>query len=265
MKNQLSARGTISFDDVGTGLPVVLLHAFPLSRAMWAPQLEALHDSHHVIAPDLRGFGGSAAFTETPSLDRMADDVAELLDELHIRERIVLGGLSMGGYVAFAFARRHTNRLRALILADTKAEADDAEGKANRDRLIAFAAQHTGHEVLEQMLAKLVGPETRTQRPAVVESIREIAASQTSAGIIGALQAMRDRPDSGPSLAAIAVPTLVVVGEQDALTPPSLAETLAARIRGARLERIAGAGHLANLEKPAEFNAAVRSFLERLP
>lgn len=261
MRNQISARGTISFDDVGSGQPIVLLHAFPLSRAMWAPQLEAIQDSYRVIAPDLRGFGGSAAFSETPSLDRMVDDVADLLDELQIRERIVLGGLSMGGYVAFAFARRHADRLRGLILADTKAEADNTEGKANRERLIAFASQHTGRDVFEQMLAKLVGPDTMAHRPEVVESIRQIAASQTSAGIIGALQAMRDRPDSGPSLESITVPTLVVVGEQDALTPPSLAETLAVRIRDARLVRIAGAGHLTNLEKPAEFNAAVREFL----
>jgi len=264
MRNKISARGTISFDDVGSGQPIVLLHAFPLSRVMWAPQLEAFQSSYRVIALDLRGFGGSVAFAETPSLDRMADDVADLLDELQIRERIVLGGLSMGGYVAFAFVRRHADRLRGLILADTKVEADNTEGKANRDRLIAFAAQHTGRDVLEQMLPKLVGPETMEQRPEVVESIRQIAASQTSAGIIGALRAMRDRPDSVPSLAAIAVPTLVMVGEQDALTPPSLAETLAARIRGAKLVRIAGSGHLANLEKPAEFNAAVRSFLVEL-
>jgi 3-oxoadipate enol-lactonase len=264
MKNQISARGTISFDDVGAGLPVVLLHAFPLSRVMWASQLAALQDSYRVIAPDLRGFGGSAGFTETPSLDRMADDVAELLDELKIRERVVLGGLSMGGYTALAFARRHADRLRGLILADTKAEADDAEGKANRDRLIAFAAQHTGRDVLEQMLAKLVDPATMAKHAEVVESLRQIAASQTSAGIIGALQAMRDRPDSGPSLAAIAVPTLVIVGEQDTLTPPSLAESLAARIRSAKLVRIAGAGHVSNMEKPTEFNAAVRAFLADL-
>jgi pimeloyl-ACP methyl ester carboxylesterase len=264
MKNQISARGAISFDDVGRGLPVVLLHAFPLSRAMWAPQLDALQDSYRLVAPDLRGFGGSAAFPSAPSLDRLADDVAELLDELPIRERIVLGGLSMGGYAALAFARRHADRLRGLILADTKAEADDAEGKANREKVIAFAAQHTALDVLEQMLGKLIGSETMAQRPEVVQLVRQIAAAQTSAAIIGAQQAMRDRPDSGPSLAAIAVPTLVIVGEQDTLTPPALSESLAARIRGAQLVHIAGAGHLSNLEKPAEFNAAVRAFLAGL-
>ncbi len=242
MRNQVSAQGTMSFDDVGAGHPVVLLHAFPLARTMWAPQIEALQDACLLIVPDLPGFGGSRGFTEAPSLDRMADAVAELLDELKVNERVVLGGLSMGGYTALAFVRRHAGRLRGLILADTKAEADDAAGKANRDRLIAFASQNSPRAVLEQMLAKLVGPETMAKRPEVVESIRQIAEGQTSEGIIGALQAMRDRPDSGPSLSAIRVPTLVVVGEQDALTPLAVAESLAARIRGAKLVAHRGGG-----------------------
>ncbi len=263
MQTEISAR-TISYDEGGTGPAVVLLHAFPLSRSMWAPQMEALRDHYRVIAPDLRGFGGSKDFDEPPALDQVADDVAGLLDELKVGERIVLGGLSMGGYAALAFARRHPGRLRGLILADTKAEADDAEGKANRERLIAFAAEHTGRDVLEQMLAKLVAPETMAQHAEVVERIRHIAADQTPAAIIGALKAMRDRPDSGPSLSALAVPTLVVVGEKDVLTPPAAAESLAARIRGAKLVRIEGAGHLSNLEKPELFNAAVRSFLAEL-
>jgi pimeloyl-ACP methyl ester carboxylesterase len=232
---------------------------------MWAPQVEALQDAYRLIVPDLPGFGGSRGFTGVPSLDRMADAVAELLDELKVNERIVLGGLSMGGYTALAFARRHAGRLRGLILADTKAEADDAAGKANRDRLIAFATQNTAGAVLEQMIAKLVGPETMAQRPEVVETIRQIAESQTSEGIIGALRALRDRPDSGLALSAIGVPALVVVGEQDALTPPTVAESLAARIRGTKLVRIKGAGHLSNLERPDLFNAAVRSFLQGLP
>src|SRR5262249_50307187 len=161
---------------------------------MWKAQLEALQAEYRVIAPDLRGFGKSPGFTETPALDRMADDVADLLDELKIAESVVLGGLSMGGYVTFAFLRRHAPRVGGLILADTKAEADDAEGKANRDRLIAFASQHSGREVLEQMIARLVSPETLTQRPEVLERIRQLAADQTSEGIISALRALRDRP-----------------------------------------------------------------------
>lgn len=264
MRDQLSATGTIRFDDVGSGPPVVLLHAFPLSRAMWQPQIEALQDSFRAIAPDFPGFGGSKEFTATPSLDRVADDVAELLEELQIRERVVLGGLSMGGYTALAFARRHARCLRGLILADTKAEADDEAAKAYRARTIAFAAEHTALDVLEQLLDKLVCPETMSRRPEVVTMIRRIAASQSSAAIIGSMQAMRERPDSRPSLSAIAVPTLVVVGENDTFTPPSQSETLASGIPGAKLARIPGAGHFSNLENPAAFNAALRSFLQSL-
>jgi 3-oxoadipate enol-lactonase len=263
MNTEISSQ-TISYDESGKGPPVVLLHAFPLSRSMWAPQREALQDAYHVIAADLRGFGGSKAFDDPPSLDQVADDVAGLLDELKISERIVLGGLSMGGYAALAFARRHAGRLRGLILADTKAEADDAEGKANRERSIAFAAQNTARAVLDQMMPKLLAPETMTAHPELIDLLRHIATDQTPAAIIGALRAMRDRPDSSPSLSAITVPTLVVVGEKDTLTPPALAESLAARIRGAKLVRIAGAGHLSNMEKPELFNTAVRSFLEGL-
>jgi 3-oxoadipate enol-lactonase len=264
MINQVTADGTITYDDVGSGPVVVLLHAYPLSRLMWKPQLDALQDSFRILAPDLRGFGGSSGFTGTPSLDQVADDVARLLDELKIGGPVVLGGLSMGGYAAFAFVRRHEARLRGLILADTKAEADDAEGKANRQRVIAFAGQNTARAVLDQMLAKLVGAETLARRSLVVEDVRQIAAQQTSAGIIGAQQAMRDRPDSGPTLDGINVPTLILVGEQDTLTPPAQAEKMAARIRGARLVKIEGAGHLSNLERPDRFNAAVRSFLQEL-
>lgn len=263
MKTEISAR-TISYDEAGAGPPVVLLHAFPLSRAMWGPQMEALQDRYRLIAPDLRGFGGSKAFDEPPSLDQVADDVAELLDELKIGERIVLGGLSMGGYAVLAFARRHAGRLRGLILADTKSEADDAEAKANRERLIAFAAEHTGRDVLEQMLPKLIAPETMNHHAEVVELLHTIAADQTPAAIIGALKAMRDRPDSTPLLASLAVPVLVIVGEKDAITPPALAESMAARLHHAKLVRIEGAGHLSNLEKPQAFNAAVRAFLEGL-
>lgn len=263
MKTETSAR-TISYDDAGTGPVVVLLHAFPLSRAMWAPQIEALADHYRILAPDLRGFGGSKSFIDPPSLDQVADDMAILLDELKITGPVVLGGLSMGGYAALAFARRHAGRLRGLILADTKAEADDAEGKANRDRLIAFAAEHTGRDVLEQMLPRLVAAETPARHPEVMDTLRHIAADQTPAGIIGALRAMRERPDSTPMLPSIAVPTLIVVGENDALTPPTVAASMAASIAGARLVRIPGAGHLSNLERPTEFNAAVRAFLAEL-
>lgn len=261
----VSADGTISFDDVGKGPVVVLLHAFPLSRAMYGPQMEALQGAYRVVAPDLRGFGGSLGFTDTPSVDRMADDVAALLTELKVSGPVVLGGLSMGGYVALAFARRHPGRLRGLILADTKADPDDDAARANRDRLITFARDNTARAVIDQMLPKLVGADTAVRRPQVVELVRDIASKQVAAGIIGALRAMRDRPDARPGLASISVPTLIVVGRDDTLTPPAKSEEMASAIPGSKLVVIDGAGHLANLEQPERFNQALRTFLQDLP
>jgi pimeloyl-ACP methyl ester carboxylesterase len=261
MKDEVSATG-MSFDDVGDGPAVVLLHAFPLARAMWRPQVTALQGDYRVIAPDLRGFGGSRAFTAAPSVETMADDVAALLEELKVPGPVVLGGLSMGGYVALAFARRHPARLRGLVLADTKADPDDDAGRANRDRLIAFAGNNPARAVIDQMLPKLLGPDTAARRPEVVEEVRAVASHQAPAGIVGALKALRDRPDANPGLGDIAVPTLVIVGRDDTLTPPAKSEEMAARIRDARLVVLDGAGHLANLEQPDNFNAALRSFLQ---
>jgi pimeloyl-ACP methyl ester carboxylesterase len=179
-------------------------------------------------------------------------------------DRAVVGGLSMGGYVALAFARRHPGRLRGLILADTRAEPDDEAARANRDRMIGEASQSTGAAFIETMLPRLVGAATLTQRPEIVAEVRHIAAGQVAAGIVGALKALRDRPDARPGLGAIGIPTLVIVGRDDVLTPPKVARDLADRIAGARLEEIDGAGHLSNLEQPAAFNVAVRAFLDGL-
>lgn len=240
--------------------PLVLLHAFPLSSAMWRPQVEGLKGDVRILTPDLPGFGGVPPL-DSSSVDGMAEAVVRYLDAEGVTEPVALGGLSMGGYVALAFARKYPERLRALILADTRAEPDDDAGKANRDTMIAFAGDHTAVDVIEKMLPKLVGEETKARRPEVVAEVRQIASGQSTAGIIAALKALRDRPDAGPGLANIAVPTLVIVGAEDALTPPAMAQRLARDIRGAQLVTIAGAGHLSNLEKPAEFTDAVRRFV----
>ncbi|HEX4590790.1 MAG TPA: alpha/beta fold hydrolase [Gemmataceae bacterium] len=264
MNIQTVSGRTFAYDDAGVGQPtLVLIHAFPLSREMWKPQVETLSPEFRVLAPDLPGFGGTAGFSDNPSVDRMAEAVAEFLDALSLTEPIVLAGLSMGGYVALAFARKHRDRLRGLILADTRAEPDDAAAQANRDKMIAFAKDHSALDVIDQMLPKMVSDETRSQRPKVVDEVRRIAAAQPIGGIINALPALRDRPDARSDLADIAVPTLVIVGAEDALTPPALSKELAVRLR-AVLEIVPGAGHLSNLEKPAEFTAAVRRFLQGL-
>jgi pimeloyl-ACP methyl ester carboxylesterase len=251
---------TVAYDESGTGRPLVLLHAFPLSREMWKPQMDGLAGDFRVLAPDLPGFGGSAGFTDGPSVDGMATAVAEFLDAANVTEPVALGGLSMGGYVALAFARKYPDRLRALILADTRAEPDDEAGKANRDKMIAFAGEHSAADVIEQMMPKMISAETQSQRPEIVAEVRRIAGAQAIGGIVNALKALRDRHDARPGLADITVPTLVIVGADDALTPPALSRDLAVHVRGV-LEIIPGAGHLSNLEKPAEFTAAVRRFL----
>ena len=191
MKKQISPTVVMEFEDVGQGIPLVLLHGYPLSAAMWRPQVAALRDICRVITPDMRGLGGTSGFEGPPSIEKMADDVHALLDQLKLHESIVLGGLSMGGYVSFAFARKYANRLRALVLADARVEADNAEGKANRDKAIAFAEQHTALEVIEQMIPKALAPDTLKLRPEIVEELRRIVAPQSRPGIIGALRDAR--------------------------------------------------------------------------
>ncbi|MBM4071297.1 MAG: alpha/beta fold hydrolase [Planctomycetes bacterium] len=264
MKITIEAGIALEYRDEGKGPTVVLLHGFPLCSAMWRPQIAALQKDYRVIVPDLRGFGGSTPVADAPSLEQMADDVGGLLDALRIAEPVVLGGLSMGGYAALAVARRYPGRLRGLILADTRAEPDDAQGKANRDAMIDFARANDARAVIDKMLPRLLAEKTLAARPEVVQEIRDMAAAQEIDGIVGALKVLRDRPDARPGLASIRVPTLVVVGSEDALTPPAMAETLAAGIADATLVIIPGAGHMSNLEEPEAFNAAIAGFLRRL-
>jgi pimeloyl-ACP methyl ester carboxylesterase len=261
MNARTTSGRTFSYDEAGVGPTLVLVHGFPLSREMWEPQLAGLKDRFRVLTPDLPGFGGSSGFKGAPSVDGMADAVAEFLEAVNVREPLALGGLSMGGYVALAFARKYLGRLRALILADTRAEPDDEAGKANRDKTIAFAKEHTAADLIGQMMPKMLSGATQAHRPEVVAEVRRIASMQSIDGIVAALKALRDRPDAGPGIAAINVPTLVIVGAEDALTPPAMSQCLASRISGSLLVTIPGAGHLSNMEKPLEFTTAVAEFL----
>jgi pimeloyl-ACP methyl ester carboxylesterase len=212
---------------------------------------------------DLPGFGGSPALTGALTVDSAADAVAEFLNHAGVSERAIVGGLSMGGYVAMAFARRHAGRLAGLILADTKSDPDDQAGKQNREKMIDVAKEKGAEGVIEQMLPKALGDDTRSNRPEVVERVRAIASRQSTEGVLNAIAALRDRPDATPGLAVIGVPTLIIVGDQDAITPPQAAAAMATRISGSRLVTIPGVGHLSNLEDPAAFNAAVMAFLQR--
>jgi 3-oxoadipate enol-lactonase len=250
----------IEYDARGEGPAVLLLHAFPLGLFMWDAQVEALAATHRVVRFDARGFGGSAPGDGALTMERIADDGAALLDHLGI-ERAVVGGCSMGGYAAFAFVRRHPQRLTGLVLQDTRAGADTAEARANRATLAAKVLVEGASAAAEAFLPKLVGETTRRDRPDLVASLRERILATSPPGIANALSGLAARADSRETLPTIAVPTLVLVGAEDVLTPPPEAATMAAAIPRARLDVIPGAGHLSNLENPAAANAALRAFL----
>jgi pimeloyl-ACP methyl ester carboxylesterase len=251
--------------DAGSGLPVVLLHAFPLSSAMWLAQREALADGYRVITPDLRGFGGSPLpDDDEPSLDLMADDVAALLDAKGL-DRVVLGGLSMGGYVTMAFLRRHAVRVAAVVLADTKAGADPQAARDNRERIAALVTDEPESTVLvDEVLPSLFGATTAQDRPMVVGRMKAFVQAAPPAAVAWAQRAMAARPESFDTLAAVTVPALVVVGEEDGLAPVAEAEAMTAAMPDARLEVLAGAGHLTAMEVPDDFNIVLESFLSRL-
>lgn len=255
----------LSFREAGAGRPLVLLHAFPLSAAMWLDQREGLADAGRVITPDLRGFGGSPLGADEPDLDEMADDVAALISRLGY-DRVVLGGLSMGGYVAMAFVRRHPQRLDGLVLADTKASADSPPAAANRARIAAAVLADPASTVLvDEVLPALVGATTVSTRALVHGRVRGLVQGAPAYAVAWAQRAMARRPDSSADLARVPVPALVIVGEEDTLSPPADAEAMVTTIPSATLVRIPAAGHLTAVEAPAEFNAAVRDYLAQLP
>ena len=243
-------------------LPLVLLHAFPLSSQMWAPQLERLTD-RRVVTPDQRGFGASPLEADAPDLDRCADDVVALLDRFGL-DRVVLGGLSMGGYVAMALLRRHPERVQALLLADTKAGADPEPARANRLR-IADAVEARGSAVLvEEVLPALLGQTTADTRPDVVDSVRAMVEQAPPPAAAWAQRAMAARPDSFDVLASTDVPALVVVGAEDLLSPLDDARAMADALPQGRLVVLEGAGHLSAVETPDAFAGAVREWLSEL-
>jgi pimeloyl-ACP methyl ester carboxylesterase len=259
----------LGYDDSGRGTPLLLLHGFPHDRSIWGPVRSALAGRARCIAPDLRGFGEST--THGPfSMDQYADDLVALLDRLQLPS-VVVAGLSMGGYVAFALWRRHPARVRALVLCDTRADADDEAGRRRRDDLVTVVRREGARAIAERMLPGMVGATTRARRPEVVQLLQAVMTRQPVAGIAGALHAMRDRPDSRATLETISVPVLVLVGEEDALTPVRDAEALAAALPAAarvRLEIVAEAGHVACLERPSATTHALADFLatlDRLP
>ncbi len=246
----------MAYESVGSGPPVVLLHAFPFDGRMWRETAAALAQRVQIITPDLRGFGHSDLGSDRFSIADLADDVAALLDALKIPTATV-GGMSMGGYVALAFAARHPKRLSSLILADTKADADSSEALQGREAAIALVETQGAAALLDKQIPRLLSAKASDSLRAQVRRLGE----QAPATVIAAIRALRDRPDRTPELGSIKVPTLLVVGSEDVLSPPAEAEDMAARISQARVVLIPGAGHLSNLENPDAFRAALMGFL----
>ena len=240
---------------------LVLIHGFPLSARMWDGQLELAAKGWRVLAPQLRGFDGAPADNVASSVDDFAGDVIDLLDALHI-EQAVIGGLSMGGYVTFAVFRHAPRYFRGMVLADTRAQADPPQALEGRQRTLRVVREQGVAPAADEMLPKLLCEATRAHQPDVVSTLRAMMVRNAPATVAGALTAIMTRPDATPLLSTIHCPTLVVVGDQDALTPPAMSEDIQRGIPGAELVVIPGAGHMSNMEQPAAFNAALASFLE---
>jgi 3-oxoadipate enol-lactonase len=254
---------TIAYNDHGVGLPIVFLHAFPLNRSMWARQEAALSSQFRVITIDLRGHGESDAPLWCYTLEQSAADVCALLDRLSIQQAIFTG-LSMGGYILFAFYRKYAARVKGLILADTKAQADTAEGKDGRFQMAQTAYKKGPSAIADIMLPKLLDPATIQTNPDLARQVRVMIEGNQISGIFGDLMAMAERPDSIPLLKQITCPTQIIVGELDQATPPSDAKLMADQIPNAHLAIIPNAAHLANLEQPEAFNDIVVTFAQEL-
>jgi 3-oxoadipate enol-lactonase len=252
----------IGYDDGGSGMPVLFVHGFPHDRTLWTPQLQGMTAQARVLAVDLRGFGETSV-APPYSMDQYADDLVGFMDTLHL-ERAVVAGLSMGGYVAFAMWRRHPTRIRGLVLVNTRAGADSDEARQKRRSLMTLAREQGSAAIADSTLTGMLGKTTRARRPDIVNEVHRMISSAPTEGVIGALQAMIDRPDSSETLRTIDVPVLVVTGDEDAIIPIEDVQSMQAAIRGSSLEVIAGAGHLSNLERPAAFNHVVSEFLAKL-
>ena len=240
---------------------ILFIHGFPFDHAMWRNQLDALSNCR-CLAPDLRGAGTSAAFADPRqhSMGAYARDLIALLDEGGI-DTVVVCGLSMGGYITFELLRQIPARVRAAILCNTKSAADTPEAKRGRDALAEKARTLGASAVALELIPKLLAQATRDRQPGVMHEVREMIERQPVPGIVGALHALRERPDSAPLLGWIRVPVLVIAGADDQITPAAGMEEMARAIPAARFVLVEGAGHLTPLEQPAAFNAAISSFL----
>ena len=254
---------SLEYDDVGIGISVLMIHGYPLDRALWRSQIEGLQGVARLIAPDLRGFGQSGDAPETMTMDDYASDLKALIDSLSL-EQVVLCGLSMGGYVALAFLARYPQAVKGLILANTRAAADSEQAREGRYASVKKAFDEGVPAIAEAMLPKMLTEDTLANRPTLVTYVRSMMAGQQASGVAAALRGMAARPDRGELLRSIDVPTLIITGGADTLIPASESEAMAGAIPGSRLVVIPGAAHLPNVEQPEAFNAAVEELLGKV-
>ena len=252
----------MAYEDSADRVPLLLIHGFPLNNTLWDLQVGDLCDIARIITPDLRGHGLSEPAEPPYAIGDLADDCIRLLDDLGIDGPVVIGGLSMGGYVAFEICRKYPERVMGLILAATKAGADSDEAKKARDAAMETAKSEGVEPIADGMLPKLLVPGAQENAPEMAAFVKRMMMETSVEGVIGALGAMRDRPDSTPDLPTLAVPTLVIHGADDQLIPRAEAEAMAEALPEATLAIAGDAGHLPCLEQPEFFNDTVREFLE---
>jgi len=270
MKTARISTGELAYIDRGAGQPVLLVHGFPLDHTMWEAQIDALSKHSRVIAPDLRGFGQSKLGSMEPTygitMQRYADDLAEFLDALDfgVDQRIVFIGLSMGGYIAWQFVKKYPERLLGLALLDTRSLSDTDEARAGRIKMAEKVAEWGSGRVAEMMGPKLVAPSAFEEKPAVVTAIRRVVQSTSPAAVAAAQRGLAARPDMTSFLPQIKVPTLIIVGDQDAISPPAEMQAIAAAIANAELVVIPNSGHMTTMENPEAVNAALSRFVKRL-
>ena len=259
---RVTVRGLhFAVDLLGDGQPVLFVHGFPLDRTIWREVIAALTGWLR-IAPDLQGMGLSED-RRRYSMAEYADDLVALLDLLHA-PRAVVCGLSMGGYVTFELLRRYADRVRGVILINTRAEPDDEAGRRARDTAAALVEREGPGALADVMVPQLLAPANLSAMPHVVQRLRNMIAGNPGAGVIGALRATRDRPDSRPTLPGTVVPTLVVAGRDDRLIPAEASRALADAVPGSHLVRVPHAGHLTPLEQPVATSRVIAEFLASL-
>jgi len=250
------------FETAGKGPNVVLLHPFPSSHQFWSPLQEKLSAHHRLIMPDLRGMGQSGCGDGPATMQKHAEDLARLCDELKVGKAVFIG-CSIGGYILFEFWRRFRERVSGLVLANTKASADNAEAKAGRLQVAEQILQQGPEQYIDGMMEKLLGESTRRNRPDLVDAARRTMACSTAPGLAAVQRGMAERPDSLPTLGKINVPVLILGGAEDVLIPRGELEKMRAGIKNSTLQIVAKAGHCAAFERPAEVGIMLKQFIEQ--